>query len=86
MSYTFAPQIKKSNLDQTHNGEDFLSRMENFRNRQEKKLESIRQNIVDPSAKEFTFKPKLSEKSSSMKRNLNDLYVTYFSNCIVLET
>jgi len=39
-----------------------------------KKLEEIRNRIIDPDLDELTFKPKLSEKTQNVKRTVNDLF------------
>jgi hypothetical protein len=77
MNYSFKPNVKKSDLDNTKQGNatDFLQRVEYFKQKQEKKLEEIRKSIVDPSSIEYTFKPQLSDLAQNMKRNLNDLFV-----------
>ena len=78
MNYSFKPTLHTNPFNaeaSQHGGLDFFQRMEFQKHKTEMKMEEIRNRNVDPAAKEYTFKPQVSELASSMRRDLNDLYV-----------
>jgi hypothetical protein len=76
--FTFKPQIKTATLDNTKfGGSTFLERTEMYKQKQQKRIEEIKSKIVDPSLVEYTFNPQISEFAQNIKRNRDDLYVTF---------
>lgn len=67
----------KAPITEQKSGPSFLERMENFRLKQEKNLEDIKNKYVDPDEEELTFKPKLSQKGKQIKRSVDDLLVKF---------
>lgn len=75
--YSFKPNVKTTGLDSSRfSGPEFFERMEYYKIRQEKKIEEIRNKNIDPSLLEYTFRPQVSDLAKSMKRNMNDLFVS----------
>jgi hypothetical protein len=73
--FSFKPQIKPTIYDATRIGQNFMQRQQYYRYKQERNLEEIRNNNVDPAEYELTFKPQVSEFAKGIKRSMNDLFV-----------
>jgi hypothetical protein len=72
---TFMPNVKKKNAwMKPFANTDFYTRAAQFEERKGKDLDQIKNKVVDPNQKEYTFKPKISKNSKKIKRNINDLY------------
>ena len=72
---TFMPNVKKKNAwMKPFANTDFYTRAAQFEERKGKDLDQIKNKVVDPNQKEYTFKPKISKNAKKIKRNINDLY------------
>ena len=71
---TFKPKIRKKKINQDIKKNDFYVRSAQFEERKGKEINDLKNAIVDPDQKEYTFKPKISKNAQKIKRNIKDLY------------
>lgn len=59
-----------------------MNRMYYYKNKQEVRLDEMRSKKVDNHLNEFTFQPKVSQRSKNIgKRTVDDLYVKFWLIC-----